>query len=82
MNYYGQILSKNTDAKKLYTFLRKAMRQVMADRPFRGPNEFQEGGWIYQDESNGNVNFFSGLETIYHQDKKVFELKYHGGLVA
>ena len=81
MNYYGRILSDEVNAKLLYKFLRNAMRLVEAERPFRGPTEFQEKEWDYKDESHGTVDNFEGTETIYFREEKVYELKYHGGLI-
>ncbi|MFA5013842.1 MAG: DUF5680 domain-containing protein [Candidatus Paceibacterota bacterium] len=81
MNYYGKILSDKVDVSQVYQFLKKAMRLVEADRPFRGPTELQEEEWDYRDENNGNIDKFEGVETIYFQKEKVYELKYHGGVI-
>lgn len=79
MNYYGKIVSDKVDAKNIYQFLQKVMRLVKAGRPFRGPTTFQEGEWNYRNKSNGIVAKFDGIEEIYFQDEKMYELKYHGG---
>ncbi len=82
MNYYGAVSPSNVLAEKVYKFLKKAMAQVEKTRPFRGPNEFLEGQWKYIDKSDGSVNSFEGIERIYFQDEKVYELKYHGGKIG
>jgi hypothetical protein len=82
MNYYGRIFSDKVNGKQLYEFLRKALRSVKSERPFRGPKEFQEKEWNYKDESIGTVNNFEGVETIYFREEKVYELNYHGGTLA
>lgn len=82
MNYYGRIVSNKVDAKQLYEFLQKAMLLVEAERPFRGPIDFKEGEWDYKDESNGAVDKFDGIETIFFQKERVYELRYHGGVVV
>lgn len=81
MNYCGRVLSEDVSAKEVYEFLKKAMRQVKEDRPFRGPTEFLEGGFRYADKNDGSAEDFSGIENIYFQDGKVYELRYHGGTV-
>jgi len=81
MNYYGRILSDDIDGKELYNFLKKAMRQVKEDRPFRGPSEFAAGDYRYTDKSNGDIDNFTGIELIYYQGNKVYELYYHGGII-
>ncbi len=82
MNYYGKIVSDNTDSDQLYPFLKEVLMMVKADRPFRGPGDINKGEWEYHDESIGTVDMFNGTETIYFNKEKVFELNYHGGSVA
>lgn len=82
MNYYGRVVSVKVDVRQVYQFLQKAMRLVKIERPFRGPNDFREGEWKYRDESNGTIDKFEGIETIYFQEEKVYELKYHGGKIG
>ena len=81
MNYYGRIVDRKAFPKDIYEFLKKALRQVKKDRPFRGPKEFNDGMFSYKDESRGKVDSFEGVEMIYWSGKKVYELRYHGGLV-
>ncbi len=80
MNYYGGVTSE-IPAKEIYAFLKKAMRQVKEDRPFRGPRNFKEEDFEYIDESEGNINNFSGTERILYKGKEVYKLYYHGGLI-
>lgn len=82
MNYYGGLSSGTVNAKLVYEFLKKAMRLVKEDRPFRGPEVFQEGDWLYIDKSSGTVEKFEGVETIFFKKKKAHEIKYHGGIIA
>ena len=81
MNYYGLILSNKVAAQNVYEFLKKSLKQVVSDRPFRGPTELTEGDWMYRDESSGEVDNFQGKEAVYYQGDRVYELKYHGGRV-
>ena len=82
MNYYGAVIDEAVPAGDVYRFLQKSMQQVTIERPFRGPNEYSEGDFRYQDESEGYVNQFSGEEKIFFQDRQVYFLKYHGGKVG
>jgi hypothetical protein len=79
MNYFGKILSDLVDQKNIYLFLKKAMSKIKKDRPFRGPKKFIEGKFLYQDKNIGNLKKFDGIEEIFFDRKKVYELKYHGG---
>jgi hypothetical protein len=82
MNYYGAVIDEAVAAGDVYLFLQKAMQQITIERPFRGPNEYSEGDFRYQDESEGYVDQFSGEEKIFFQDRQVYFLKYHGGKVG
>lgn len=55
------------------------MRQVGAERPFRGPDDFKEGDFEYIDKSYGDINMFHGTETILFKGQEVYKLYYHGG---
>jgi hypothetical protein len=82
MNYYGGMTDESISAGDVYHFLQKAMQQITAARPFRGPNEYREGEFRYQDQSEGSIDQFSGEEKIFFRDMQVYFLKYHGGKVG
>ncbi|SFJ64176.1 DUF5680 domain-containing protein [Thermoflavimicrobium dichotomicum] len=67
--------------KKVYAFLRKALRNVSADHPFRGPKEFVEGDYIYRDSNSGELDEFTGKETITFANKFIYSLNYSGGFI-
>ncbi len=81
MNYFGKISSDLIPEKKVYIFLREAMRQVEEDRPFRGPHKFKSGNFEYLDESKGNIHSFTGIERIFYNGEEIYRLYYHGGSV-
>ncbi len=82
MNYYGGVLEYQISAIEVYTFLQKAMRLVREDRPYRGPSNYTEGNFEYVDKSEGNVESFSGIETISFKGEEVYKLHYHGGKIS
>ncbi len=82
MNYYGNMLSASDDTAEIYAFLRQAMSRITPQFPFRGPPEFTSGQLRYINRQEGHLNCFNGRESIYHQDKKVYALFYHGGVVS
>ncbi len=81
MNYYGGVTADEVSAEKVYEFLKKALRQVEKDRPFRGPLELKEGAWEYHNENEGTIDDFKGREKILYREELVFELIYHGGAI-
>lgn len=70
-----------TFAKQTFTFLKKALLLITADRPFRGPLSFSEGPYRYEDSSEGGVTRFRGREHIFYEGKEVFSQDYLGSLI-
>ena len=84
MNYYGVTLDENLGEKAMDNALRPALMQVGVSEniiPVRGPREYKNGDFKYTFEVSGDLTNFSGIETIYKNDKKVYELKCNGGLI-
>ena len=81
MNYYGKVTSNEVNINEVYGFLKKALGQVVTERPFRGPAEFREGDWYYVNKNSGSIDDFSGLEEICLGNQKIYELDYRGGLL-
>lgn len=49
--------------------------------PVRGPKKFINGEYKYTFEAEGDLDCFSGIEIIYKNDKKIYELRCNGGLI-
>ena len=82
MNYYGMVTDESVPVGDVYRFLQNAMQRVQAERPFRGPDQYEDGDFVYKDASEGNLSQFSGEEVIFFQKKQVYVLRYHGGKVG
>ncbi|PIP27378.1 MAG: hypothetical protein COX30_02205 [Candidatus Moranbacteria bacterium CG23_combo_of_CG06-09_8_20_14_all_39_10] len=82
MNYHGYILDKTVSESIVYNFLKRALMKVSESAPFRGPAKFIDGDYQYASEFMGNPTSFSGIETIYFKNKKIYELYFHGGVIA
>ena len=67
--------------KSIYVFLRKAKRSITVENPFRGPKEFIENYFIYQNNSQGDMDQFTGEECIIFNNKEVYHLSYSGGFI-
>lgn len=76
MNYMGRVLGKEFSVNFLKTALRKADRKM----PYRGPEYFEDGEYIYNCSVNGDFAWFQGYEEIFWKDNKVYECYFHGGL--
>jgi hypothetical protein len=81
MNYYGLVFDEVVPASQVYAFLQQAMNRVKKDRPFRGPPSLKENDYEYLDESQGDVERFTGVERILYQGREIYRLNYHGGRV-
>lgn len=81
MNYYGVFDESDVSAKKGYKFLKKALRTVTKDSPFRGKQRFEEGDFLYTVDVDGDFEMFSGVENIFFKGKEIYKLLFHGGLV-
>jgi len=79
MNYYGEVLPNCPDPKNIYSFLKEAMLLINPRYPFRGPAQLENNNFRYENLQNGSLNSFSGIESIYDNDEKVYVLYYHGG---
>jgi len=81
MNYYGGIISKIVSTKEIYGFLRKALKKVEKEMPFRGPKQFKEKEFEYINNYEGDIENFKGTEMIKYQRELVYQLEYRGGLI-
>ncbi len=84
MNYYGVTLDETLGEETMDNALRPALMLVGKDVnviPVRGPKEFINGEYKYTFKVEGDLNCFNGVETIYKNDVKIYELKCSGGLI-
>lgn len=84
MNYYGVTLDETLGEETMDNALRPALMLVGKDVsviPVRGPKEFINGEYKYTFKVEGDLNCFYGVETIYKNDVKIYELKCSGGLI-
>ena len=77
MNYLGRILDERFSGN----FLKEALRKADVKMPYRGPEYYQSGEYIYRCSVNGDFSWFQGYEEIYCNNTKVYECFFHGGLM-
>lgn len=76
MNYCGRVLDQRFSGN----FLKAALRAADMKLPFRGPEFFQDGEYVYKTSVSGGVEWFQGFEEIFCDGEKVYECFYHGGI--
>lgn len=83
MNYYGVTLDHELSEEAMDKALRPALMMVGQDDiiPVRGPRSFRNGEYLYTFEVEGDLECFNGLEQIYKDDKKIYELRCCGGKI-
>lgn len=75
MNYAGRVLGQQFSGD----FLKEALRKADKNMPYRGPEYYQSGEYIYKCKVAGDFTWFQGFEEIYCGDRKVYECYFHGG---
>lgn len=77
MNYVGRVTGANFNGD----FLKEALHHVAAEKPFRGPEHYENGEYSYDCEVEGTFEWFQGYETIYYKRVKIYECRFHGGRI-
>jgi hypothetical protein len=82
MNYYGAILDPaSISAAIAGEVIKAALSTLYREGRFLGGFRFAQGAFVYNDTSDGSVASFTGQEVITLQDRTVYRLHYHGGLI-
>jgi len=80
MVYYGWV-AEGVKPDSVYAMLRKALKNMPADYPVRGPKELVDGEYLYQNTWNGAVERYVGEEQITLNGNIIYKANYLGGLV-
>lgn len=65
--------------RRVYEFLREALRGVSEPLPVRGPSKFRRGAFEYTCVVSGTIARFQGSEVILAGDRPVYGLAFMGG---
>ena len=77
MNYAGRVTGENFSGD----FLKEALLLVPEDKPFRGPEHYENDGYTYDCKVEGEFAWFQGYETICYQGKQIYECFFHGSII-
>ena len=78
MNYMGRVLEEQFSGN----FLKEALMRADKKMPYRGPEYYQSGEYLYKCKVMGDFSWFQGYEEIYCNEIKVYECYFHGGLIC
>lgn len=84
MNYYGVTLDESLSESVMDNALRPALMKVGEDEtvlPLRDPSRFENNGYLYTFKSTGTMEDFEGIEEIHKDDKLIYKLHCHGGII-
>ena len=85
MSYNGGMADKYLKdlafSSETFAVLKKALKLVNKERPFRGPESFVDGDFEYIDETEGDISLFNGSEKILYKGEEVFRQHYFGGII-
>jgi transcriptional regulator with XRE-family HTH domain len=77
MNYIGRLLDDNFSGD----FLKEALLLVPKESPYRGPNLYQNGDYLYHCSVTGEFEWYQGKEEIFCKNQKIYECIFHGGMI-
>ena len=77
MNYAGRVIGDKFSGD----FLKEALLHVPEDKPYRGPDIYVNGDYTYQCKTEGDFEWFQGIETITYGETLIYECYFHGGLI-
>lgn len=77
MNYAGRVTGENFSGD----FLKEALLRVPEENPYRGPQEYRNGDYVYRCETKGEFDWFQGTETIDYLGNQIYECRFHGGII-
>ena len=77
MYYAGRVTGENFSGD----FLKAALFNVPAEKPFRGPEEYSDGDYCYRCAVSGDFGWFCGSETICFKGQVIYECSFHGGII-
>lgn len=81
MSYYGDLMDGGGDRHATYAFLQDALGRATAERPFRGPGQYESSGRAYRSTVEGTLDRFQGTEEIRRDGAVTYRGTFGGGRV-
>lgn len=78
MNYSGRLVGEGFSGD----FLKECLSLVSLELPYRGPLLHCAGDFVYHSKIEGSFEWFSGNEEIFARGRKVYECRFHGGMIV
>jgi hypothetical protein len=82
MNYYGRILDPaRITGEEAGKAIKESLSRMYKEGRFLGGFETVTSYGVYHDNNQGDFTAFIGREWITQEERTVYELYYHGGLI-
>ena len=81
MVYAGGVKLEEPPPDQISSFVRRAIIMGDAQAPFRGPDSFEEGDFRYACAWRGTIEWFEGMEVIFHRERIAYQLTFSGGMI-
>ena len=81
MSYRGGMLNHEKLSSRCFSFLKRCLQKFPEDFPVRGPENYEEGDFKYENKWEGVVDSFSGEERIFWKGEQIYFRNYLGGLI-
>lgn len=72
MTYYGSINKGIVDFGEIYKILQQALLLMPDTKPYRGPEKYVQGNYVYLNNFTGEVDSFFGEEKIELAGKEIY----------
>ena len=69
MNYVGRVTGDHFSGD----FLKEALLHVPEEKPYRGPQDYKKGDYVYHCDVDGGFDWFQGKERIEYQGQLIYE---------
>ena len=81
INYAMNCIGRVLDQRFSGDFLKEALRMADCNMPYRGPEYYKDGEYLYKCNVAGDFSWFQGYEAIFCNNVKVYECYFHGGIM-
>ncbi|MFW0862747.1 MAG: DUF5680 domain-containing protein [Candidatus Komeilibacteria bacterium] len=81
MSYYGYTEDVPFDGEQFSKFFKKIISKTEAGMLLRGPKKWKEKEWSYRYNYKGSFGRFTAEEIVKYKGKKVFCVRFNGGLI-
>lgn len=81
MSYRGGMLCHEELSSRCFSFLKRCLQRFPTDFFVRGPENYKEGEFRYENKWERDLNSFFGEEKIFWKEEQIYFRNYLGGTI-